>query len=79
MSPLKLSEVYGVAGLKACLDAYGFYGGPCRMPLMPLNQEEVLDLKSTFEQNGFYWPKQENQAEASASTDDSKLSYNFSS
>lgn len=79
---LALSEVYGVAGLKACLDAYGFYGGPCRMPLMPLNQEEVLDLKSTFEQNGFYWPKPESQvadaARASTSADDSKLSYNFS-
>ena len=52
---LALNEVYGVAGLKALLDAYGLYGGPCRMPLVELTQEEMLDLKTTFEQNGFYW------------------------
>jgi len=51
-----ISEVYGVAGLKKCMDGYGYYGGPCRLPLIELNQQETIDLQTTFEQNGFYWP-----------------------
>ena len=47
--------MYGVAGLKAVLDAYGYYGGPCRLPLLELNEKELAELKSIFEQNGFSW------------------------
>ena len=44
-----------MAGLKAALDAYGYYGGPCRLPLIELNEKELAELRSLFEQNGFLW------------------------
>ena len=44
-----------MAGLKAALDAYGYYGGPCRLPLIELNEKELAELRSLFEQNGFTW------------------------
>lgn len=53
-----------MAGLKAALDAYGYYGGPCRLPLIELNEKELAELRSLFEQNGFSWssmPKSESE------------------
>jgi 4-hydroxy-2-oxoglutarate aldolase len=32
-------QTYGVAGAKYALDLLGYYGGPCRSPLPPLEQE----------------------------------------
>jgi 4-hydroxy-2-oxoglutarate aldolase len=38
----------GVAGLKAALDWFGYYGGPCRAPLLPLSAQEEQLLKNAF-------------------------------
>ena len=46
-------------GLKAALDAYGYYGGPCRLPLLDMSEEDLNNLKLIFEQNGFQWDSNE--------------------
>lgn len=47
LAPLNacLTKIYGVPGLKYALDRIGFYGGPPRSPLLPLDQkgEEKID------------------------------------
>ncbi len=41
---------YGVAGLKAALDLIGHYGGPTRLPLLPVNDIEKGQLQSLMQQ-----------------------------
>lgn len=41
-----VTSKFGVAGLKAAMDLVGFYGGHPRMPLEPLNELHLLELKS---------------------------------
>jgi 4-hydroxy-2-oxoglutarate aldolase len=43
---------FGVAGLKAALDLLGFYGGPVRSPLQPLEDNERDELKSVLVRAG---------------------------
>jgi 4-hydroxy-2-oxoglutarate aldolase len=43
---------FGVPGLKAALDLVGFYGGPPRLPLLPLGVEARATLRSVFETAG---------------------------
>ncbi len=39
---LQVTKRFGVPGLKAAMDWFGFYGGPTRSPLQPLKQLEVM-------------------------------------
>ncbi|NLI95505.1 MAG: dihydrodipicolinate synthase family protein [Synergistaceae bacterium] len=42
-----VTKGYGIAGLKAAVDAIGLYGGPCRLPLLeldPLARQTVIQL-----------------------------------
>ncbi len=41
---------WGVAGLKAAMDLLGLYGGPPRLPLLPLGQEEIEALRELLKQ-----------------------------
>ncbi len=41
---------YGVAGLKAALDLSGFYGGPVRSPLLPLNEQQAASLQAILQE-----------------------------
>lgn len=41
---------YGVAGLKAALDLCGYYGGPVRSPLLPLNDQQAALLKAILQE-----------------------------
>lgn len=50
-----VTRLFGVAALKASLDASGFYGGPVRVPLLPLNEDEYEKVKNSFTSNGFPW------------------------
>ena len=43
---------WGVAGLKAALDMLGHYGGPPRLPLLPLNDTEKEQLADIMKQCG---------------------------
>jgi 4-hydroxy-2-oxoglutarate aldolase len=47
-----VTEIYGIAGLKYCLDLLGFYGGPCRMPLGDLSDKGKADLRAILEKLG---------------------------
>lgn len=40
-----VTSKYGVAGLKAAMDILGYDGGNPRMPLEPLNEAQILELK----------------------------------
>jgi len=44
---------FGVPGLKAAMEWFGYYGGPLRSPLQPLTPDEVKSLKNVFAANGF--------------------------
>ena len=56
MEPNKqVTRLLGVAALKASLDASGYYGGPVRVPLLPLNESEYDKVKSSFISSGFPW------------------------
>jgi 4-hydroxy-2-oxoglutarate aldolase len=43
---------FGVSGLKAALDMVGYYGGPVRSPLQPLEDREIQTLKSILAEGG---------------------------
>ena len=36
---------FGVPGLKAAMDMVGYYGGPVRSPLMPLNEADTAEVR----------------------------------
>ena len=40
-----ITSKYGVAGLKAAMDILGYDGGNPRMPLEPLNEAQIIELK----------------------------------
>jgi 4-hydroxy-2-oxoglutarate aldolase len=54
---LKLNQMvsgkFGVAGVKAAMDLVGFYGGPPRLPLLPLTAEEKKKLREDLTASGF--------------------------
>lgn len=43
---------FGVAGLKAAMEIVGFYGGPPRSPLQPLNTEQRAMLREVLKEAG---------------------------
>jgi 4-hydroxy-2-oxoglutarate aldolase len=47
-----VTETYGIAGLKYCLDLQGFYGGPCRMPLGELSEKGKTELRGLLQKLG---------------------------
>ena len=49
---LAITSRFGVPGLKAALDMAGFYGGPPRSPLRPLDEERRRELKAILEAAG---------------------------
>lgn len=40
---------YGIQGLKYAMDLQGFYGGPSRMPLLPLSEEQKAEIRLLFD------------------------------
>jgi 4-hydroxy-2-oxoglutarate aldolase len=43
---------FGVAGRKAAMEMVGFYGGPPRSPLQPLNNEQSAILRGMLKEAG---------------------------
>jgi 4-hydroxy-2-oxoglutarate aldolase len=41
---LAITTRFGISGLKAALDMLGYYGGPPRLPLLPLDDERRQEL-----------------------------------
>ncbi|XP_053547713.1 4-hydroxy-2-oxoglutarate aldolase, mitochondrial [Bombina bombina] len=50
-----VTRKYGIPGLKRAMDWFGYYGGPCRSPLLPLNEQELKELRDDFAMNGWLW------------------------
>jgi 4-hydroxy-2-oxoglutarate aldolase len=48
-----LVEVYGIAGLKYALDLRGYYGGPVRLPLLPVEEKGRQDIASLLKTLGY--------------------------
>lgn len=44
-----VTDIYGVAGLKCAMDLNGYYGGPPRLPLMPLPADAREEIARAFE------------------------------
>jgi 4-hydroxy-2-oxoglutarate aldolase len=45
-------EVYGIAGLKYALDLRGYYGGPARLPLLPVDDKAKQDIAFLLKKMG---------------------------
>jgi 4-hydroxy-2-oxoglutarate aldolase len=46
---LAITSRFGISGLKAALDLVGFYGGPPRLPLLPLDDERREEVQNILE------------------------------
>jgi 4-hydroxy-2-oxoglutarate aldolase len=49
---LAITSRFGISGLKAALDMVGFYGGPPRLPLLPLDNERHQELQNILKTAG---------------------------
>lgn len=45
-------QIFGIPGLKYSLDLVGYYGGPCRLPLLPLDDESKKEMKAVLSKLG---------------------------
>jgi 4-hydroxy-2-oxoglutarate aldolase len=54
LAPLNRAVVqtFGIAGLKYSLDQVGYYGGPCRLPLLPLDDESKKQMEAVLSKLG---------------------------
>jgi 4-hydroxy-2-oxoglutarate aldolase len=48
-----LVEVYGIAGLKHAQDLRGYYGGPPRPPLLPVDEKGRAEIAALLRKTGF--------------------------
>jgi len=48
-----VTKQLGVPGLKQAMDWCGYYGGPTRKPMLPLEPAETKELEECFKSNGF--------------------------
>ena len=43
-----VTEVYGSAGLKHAMDLNGYYGGPPRLPFVPIGEQAKGEIEEAF-------------------------------
>ena len=48
-----LTETFGIAGLKHAQDLRGFYGGPTRLPLLPVDEKGKAEIAALLKTMGF--------------------------
>ncbi len=48
-----LVEVHGIAGLKHAQDLRGYYGGPTRLPLLPVDKKGRAEIAALLKKTGF--------------------------
>jgi 4-hydroxy-2-oxoglutarate aldolase len=51
-----LVEVYGIAGLKFAQNLRGYYGGPVRLPLLPVAEEGKSEIEARLRNLGLFTP-----------------------
>ncbi|MGZ7046078.1 MAG: dihydrodipicolinate synthase family protein [Candidatus Aminicenantales bacterium] len=49
-----VTETYGIAGLKYAQDLRGHYGGPVRLPLLPVDEKGKRDIESQMRKLGLW-------------------------
>ena len=47
-----IMETYGIPGLKYALDVQGYNGGPCRLPLLPIEENGKAELRGLLKRLG---------------------------
>jgi len=50
---IAVTSGYGIPGLKASMDLFGYYGGGSRLPLLPITDAEIKEIKNIFTNAGF--------------------------
>ena len=50
---IDVTRKYGVPGLKQAMDWLGYIGGKCRLPLVPLTENDVDIMRKHFKKGGF--------------------------
>jgi 4-hydroxy-2-oxoglutarate aldolase len=50
---IAVTSRYGIPGLKAAMDLFGYHGEKSRLPLLPISDAEIEDIKNTFTNVGF--------------------------
>ncbi|KAG8435436.1 hypothetical protein GDO86_013390 [Hymenochirus boettgeri] len=48
-----VTRKFGIPGLKQAMEWFGFHGGFCRSPLLPLTEQEINELRNVFTNNGW--------------------------
>ncbi|XP_048362265.1 4-hydroxy-2-oxoglutarate aldolase, mitochondrial [Sphaerodactylus townsendi] len=48
-----VTRKFGIPGLKQAMEWFGYYGGLCRAPLLPLSKTQVTELHQDFTSNGW--------------------------
>ena len=56
-STIVVTSRYGIPGLKAAMDLFGYHGGSSRMPLLPISDTATKDIKNIFTKCGFFMKK----------------------
>lgn len=49
----QVTRKFGIPGLKQAMEWFGYKGGACRAPLLPLSEAQVMELRKDFSSNGW--------------------------
>jgi 4-hydroxy-2-oxoglutarate aldolase len=50
---IAVTSGYGIPGLKAAMDLFGYHGRYSRLPLLPITDTEIKEIKNIFKNAGF--------------------------
>ncbi|XP_020667687.3 4-hydroxy-2-oxoglutarate aldolase, mitochondrial [Pogona vitticeps] len=50
---IAVTQKFGVPGLKQAMEWFGYEGGFCRAPLLPLSETQVMELRQHFSSHGW--------------------------
>ena len=50
---IAITSRYGIPGLKAAMDLFGYHAGKSRLPLLPISDAEIKNIKDIFKNAGF--------------------------
>ncbi|KAG8540519.1 hypothetical protein GDO81_019136 [Engystomops pustulosus] len=53
LEAVQVTRRFGIPGLKQAMEWFGYHGGACRSPLVPLTAQETKDLRTVFTSNGW--------------------------